>query len=80
VDNRSAALNRQTYTLDYDLNHRSGTLGFSGQVKFDPIAIEPEQIIEVIQTSLAETLMTQDMILSMQWVFPLNDDEEVPEH
>jgi hypothetical protein len=63
-----------------NLNHRSATLGFSGRVTFDPIAIEPEQIIEVMQTSLAETLMTQDMLLSMQWVFPLDGDEEVGEH
>jgi hypothetical protein len=62
------------------VNHRSATLGFSGQVQFDPTVIEPEQIIEVMQTSLAETLMAQDMVLSMQWIFPLHRDEEASEN
>jgi hypothetical protein len=42
-------------------------LTFSGQVKFDLADTSPQRVTDVIETGLSEILMTENMVLSLQW-------------
>ena len=51
-------------------------LNFTGQVKFDLAKTSPQRVTDVIETGLAELLMTENMVLSLEWEFPVDDQEE----
>jgi hypothetical protein len=51
-------------------------LSFSGQVQFDLADTSPQRVAHVIETGLAEILMTENMALSLEWDFPVEHQEE----
>jgi hypothetical protein len=55
---------------------RPAVLNFIGQVKFDLADTSPQRVTDVIETGLAEILMTENMVLSLEWEFPVDDQEE----
>jgi hypothetical protein len=45
-------------------------------VKFDLADTSPQRVTDVIETGLAELLMTENMVLSLEWDFPVEHQEE----
>jgi hypothetical protein len=55
---------------------RAAVLNFRGQVKFDLVEISPQRVTDVIETGLSELLMTENMVLSLEWEFPVDHKQE----
>jgi hypothetical protein len=51
-------------------------LNFSGQVRFDLAETSSERVTEIIETGLSVILMSENMLLSLEWEFPVEDQED----
>jgi hypothetical protein len=51
-------------------------LNFSGHVRFDLADTSPQRVTDVIETGLSEILMTENMLLSLEWEFLVDHREE----
>ena len=55
---------------------RPAVLNFRGQVQFDLADTSPQRVTDVIETGLSEILMSENMVLSLEWDFPVEHQEE----
>jgi hypothetical protein len=55
---------------------RPAVLKFRGQVQFDLADTIPQRVADVIEIGLSEILMTENMVLSLEWDFPVEHQEE----
>jgi hypothetical protein len=55
---------------------RPAVLNFRGQVRFDLADTSPQRVTDVIETGLSEILMTENMLLSLEWEFLVDHREE----
>jgi hypothetical protein len=51
-------------------------LNFSGHVRFDLADISAQRVTDVIETGLSEILMAENMLLSLEWEFTVEHQED----